>query len=329
MTATLTERYIGAVIGSLPPAAQQDVRAELEASIGDAVEARAEQGEPLADAERNVLMDLGDPAILAAGYADRPLHLIGPRYYLTWWRLLKLLLWIVPASVAAAVALGLTISNVPVGEMIGQTVSVTITVIVHLCVWVTLVFVVLERTGADTGVAWNVDMLPESSEQGAGRADLIATVVFLLVAAGAVIWDRFRGFFPTGAEPIPILNPELWPWWVTGLFLLMGAEGALAFFVYGRRHWTRPLAAINTVLAVVFAASAIGLLTTGNLVNPEFLAFVTEAGGEGFASGDAEAAGQGGIFRILAVLTGFLIAGIAAWDIIDGWLKARRASRPE
>ena len=32
------------------------------------------------------------PAMLAARYADRPLHLIGPRYFPTWWRLLRLLL---------------------------------------------------------------------------------------------------------------------------------------------------------------------------------------------------------------------------------------------
>ena len=30
-----------------------------------------------------MLTELGDPVILAAEYADRPLHLIGPRYYLT------------------------------------------------------------------------------------------------------------------------------------------------------------------------------------------------------------------------------------------------------
>src|SRR5690606_3396276 len=110
------------VTKSLNPTVQDDVRTELEASIGDAVEARVEQGEPRDDAERAVLTDLGDPAALAAGYADRPLWLIGPRYYLTWWRLLKLLLWIVPACVAVAVALGLTISGAPAGEIIGQTV---------------------------------------------------------------------------------------------------------------------------------------------------------------------------------------------------------------
>lgn len=106
MNTTLTERYIAATVKTLPPTAQDDVRAEPEASIADAVEARVEQGEEREKAERVVLVELGDPAVLAAGYADRPLHPIGPRYYLTWWRLLKLLLIIVPACVVGAVALG-------------------------------------------------------------------------------------------------------------------------------------------------------------------------------------------------------------------------------
>ena len=62
-------------------------------------------------AERAVLTDLGDPDKLAAGYTDRPLHLIGPRYYLDWWRLLKLLLWIVLPCAAFGVALGQTLAG--------------------------------------------------------------------------------------------------------------------------------------------------------------------------------------------------------------------------
>ena len=101
---TLTERYIAATTASLPAESQQDVRAELGVSIADAVEARIEQGEDPAAAERAVLTELGDPVVLAAGYADRPLHLIGPRYYLTWWRLLKALLIIVPLCALGGVA---------------------------------------------------------------------------------------------------------------------------------------------------------------------------------------------------------------------------------
>src|SRR5690606_11644176 len=61
------------------------------------------------------------------------------------WRLLKLLLWIVPLCVAGGVALGLTISNAPAGEIIGRTVAITMTATVHLCFWVTAG---LRRAGA-------------------------------------------------------------------------------------------------------------------------------------------------------------------------------------
>ncbi|MFB7251040.1 permease prefix domain 1-containing protein [Microbacterium sp. NPDC056234] len=325
MTATLTERYISATIRSLKPETQDDVRAELEASIADAVEARVEQGESPADAERAVLTELGDPGILAAGYADRPLHLIGPKYYLTWWRLLKLLLWIVPVSVVGAMVLGLLLSGATVGETIGQSVAVGMTVLVHLGFWTTLVFVVLERTGADTGMKWDVDQLPEVQEDGAGRSELIASLVFLGIAAIAVIWDRVRGFFPTGGDPIPILNPELWPWGIGALFVLIVLEAGFAIALFRQRRWTTTMAVVNTVLALAFAAWVLVLMLRGELVNPDFLAHIVQAGGDGFAAGDAEAAENGGIFRILAVLLGFGIAVGVVWDIVDGWRKAGRA----
>lgn len=313
MTATLTDRYIDAVTRSLPPTVQDDVRVELTASIADAIDARLEQGENADAAERGVLTDLGDPAALAAGYADRPLHLIGPRYFLVWWRLLKLLLIIVPICVFGAVALGQTLANASVGEIIGSSIGITISVAVHLVFWVTLVFFLLERTGADTGVRWSVDMLPEPQESGTARSDMIASLVFLVLAAGALIWDRFRGFAFVEGEAVPVLNPELWPWWMTALFLLMGAEGALAIAVYGSRRWTRGFAIANTALAVLFISWGLALLARGDLINPVFIDLAFTGGV------DAE------VLRILAVITGFLIVGISTWDAIDGWRKARRA----
>lgn len=324
MTASLTERYILATVHSLAPAIQDDVRAELEASIADAVEARMEQGETSGEAERAVLTELGDPDILAAGYADRPLHLIGPKYYLAWKRLLKLLLWIVPICVAAAMVLGLLLSGEAVGESIVQALSVGLQVVVHLCFWTTLVFIVLERTGADTGVTWSVDQLPEVHEDSTVRSDLIASLVFLGIAVVAVVWDRVRGFFPTGGEPIPILDPGLWPWWIGALFAIILLEAVFAIKLYRQRRWNTAMAALNTVLALAFAAWVMFLLLRGELINPEFLAFVADAGGEEFAAGDAEAAGNGGIFRILSVLLGFGIGVGVLWDIADGWRKAAK-----
>lgn len=315
-TATLTERYIGATIRSLRPETQDDVRAELEASIADAIDARVEQGEAPGDAERAVLTELGDPGVLAAGYADTPLHLIGPKYFLAWWRLLKLLLIIVPACAFGGVLLGQLIAGAPTGGVIGSAVVAALGSIVHVGFWVTLVFVILERTGADTGVRWNVDQLPEPTENGAGRADAIASLVFLVLGVGAVLWDAFIGFFPTGGAPIAILNPALWPWGIGFLLALFAAEALLAVVVYAKRRWTIGTAVVNTLLAVVFAAFSLTLLVQGELLNPEFLRFVFTDSGV-----DDET------LRILGIVTGFGLVAFPVWDIVDGWLKTARGRR--
>ena len=145
MTTTLTDRYVDAAMRTVPEKQRPDLSAELRASIDDQIDARVDAGEPPRGAERAVLTDLGDPDKLAAGYTDRPLHLIGPRYYLDWWRLLKLLLWIVLPFAAFGVALGLTLAGKPFGEIVGTVWVVLITTTVHLFFWTTLVFALVER----------------------------------------------------------------------------------------------------------------------------------------------------------------------------------------
>ena len=85
MTASLTDRYVAATVRGLDEAQRPEVERELRATIEDMVDARLEAGAPTrADAERAVLVELGDPVRLAAGYSGRPLHLIGPGVYPEW-----------------------------------------------------------------------------------------------------------------------------------------------------------------------------------------------------------------------------------------------------
>ena len=314
MTATLTDRYIAATVRSLPESLREEVGDELRASIADAVEARAENGEPLEHAERAVLTELGDPGILAAGYADRPLHLIGPKYFLTWWRLLKILLVVVPACAAGGVAIAQALTGAGIGEIIGEVIIVVLSVIVHVTFWTTLVFFVLERTGADTGARWSVDQLPEQVQQGTGRADLIASLVMLALFAGAVLWDQLRGWTPSDGAPLSILNPGLWPWGIGALMVLLAAEAALALAVFARGHWTMTLAWINAAVAVCVMSLGLTALGLGALFNPRFVEEVFLANG----------VGQDAV-TVLAVLSGLAIIAIAVGDMADGWRKAARA----
>ncbi|WP_144876890.1 permease prefix domain 1-containing protein [Microbacterium sp. 1.5R] len=326
-TATLTERYISATVHSLPPETQDDVRAELEASIADAVEARREQGEGSQSAERAVIVGLGDPGVLAAGYADRPLQLIGPKYYLTWWRLLKVLLWIVPTFAGVGVAIGKVFEFATFGETAGAVATTVVLSIVHVGFWTTLVFAILERTATGLRSTWNPDRLPDPTDPGPGRADLIATAVFLVAAAGAILWDALRGFVRDDGVPVPILDPALWPLGMAVLFALMLGELVLAIVVYRARRWTIGAAVVNTLLAVAFVAVALYLLLSDQLVNPGFLEYLATAHAAELAEVDARAAEQGGIMNVLSVILGVVIVGAGLWDAIDGWIKALRARR--
>lgn len=312
MDATLTDRYIHAVTRTIPESQRADVAAELRALIGDELDVRIAAGEEAAASERVVLEELGDPDELAARFADRPLHLIGPRYYLDWLRLVKLLGWIVIPLATVGIALGQTLAGESLISIFAATLGGAISVAVHLVFWTTLVFAVVERSGAGTGplAPWTIDRLPlENPDTGARFRDVITSLVFLAVAAAAMVWDQLVGAVYIQGHWMSFLSPALWPWWFGGLLVAMGVEAILQLVVYLSGRWSAVLSTVNAALNIVIAASAIALLSQGMLLNPEFwtVAIPTPDAGK--------------VFGIISVITGFAIAAVAVWDSLDAFRK--------
>ena len=106
-TSTLTDRYVSAVVRGVPDRQRADLEQELRASLADDIDARLDAGADAKSAERDAIVELGDPIVLAARYAGRPLHLVGPELYADWRRLLTVLEFIiVPIVVATLVIVG-------------------------------------------------------------------------------------------------------------------------------------------------------------------------------------------------------------------------------
>lgn len=315
MNTALTTRYIDATVRSLPADLQQDVREELTASIADAIEARIEQGEDPVAAERAALTELGDPSALAAGFAERPLHLIGPRHYLAWRRLLQTLLLIVPPIAMLGAGVAHAITGASVGAAIGEAIAIGISVIVHVFFWVTLVFVILERTGTETGTTWDVDQLPEQRSTGTGRADLIPSLVLIALMLGVLAWDVTRGLAVVDGSALQVLHPDLWPGGILVLAALLLLEAGLAIANFVRGHWTTAAAILNTALAVAFVSWALTLLGRDRLLNPELLELARRSGV------GAETTSTVGVIVVVCIV------GCSTWDMIDGWLKASRDRR--
>lgn len=312
MNVTLTERYIEATVRRLPADAQDDVRRELDASIADAIEARTDRGEPRDDAERATLTEMGDPAALASGFADRPLHLIGPRFYLVWLRLFKVLIWSLPAVTAVAGGIGHAVVGASIGTVIAEAIVLAINVALHTAFWLTLTFVVIERSGADAPKLWNVDMLPETTDNDTGWTDAIASLIFLAIAVGAIVWDALRGLVWIENEWVSVLSAELWPWWIMALFAIMAAETAFVVLRAIRRRWTVAFATWRTVLTVLFVSWSVTVLGRGIVFSPETVALLAERN-----VGDE-------VLAILAILFGASVVMIAAWSVIFAWRGARR-----
>jgi len=307
---TLTDRYVWAATRSVPDSQRTDLERELRERIGDATDALVETGRAPGDAERMALVELGDPAALAASYVDRPLQLIGPRYYLTWWRLIKMLYSVVLPIAVAAVAFAQVLSGADVGEVIGSAIGVGISIAVHLGFWTTLAFAVLERSpGKGADLVWTPDLLPplpELSRPGR-RSELIGSLVFLGIFAVVIVWQQFGLPWVDALEAIPLLDPDLWTFWIPYFLVLIVLEMlfAIAIYAWGWNWW---LAAANLVLNVAFTVPAVWLFTTGQLINPEALEAMGWPWGDADHDHDDERHDH-----------------VAVWDVIDGVIKTVRA----
>jgi hypothetical protein len=313
-SASLTDRYVAAVLRSLPEDKRADIEKELRASIADAVDARLENGEAAADAERAVLQELGDPARLAAGYAGRPLWLVGPAYYVEYVRFLRLLLVIVLPIVAAVLVVTQVLAGANVGQVVGGGFATLLTVAVHMVFWITLLFVVLERTGTKAPViAFDLDDLPlPATETTPKLSDLVATLVFLLFTVGALAWQQMSSVFLDGeGNPIPLLQPDLWALWIPVFIALCALTLVHAVVLYSVGRWTVPLLVTVVLLNLASAAVVVWLLVTGRLLNPAFFA---EFGWDDVFAID----GVGTIVTVLGVIV------IAIGGILDAAVKTRR-----
>ncbi|MFD3809867.1 permease prefix domain 1-containing protein [Rhodococcus sp. NPDC058639] len=316
---TLTNRYMAAALSSLPADKHQDIGRELRGSIADAVDARIAAGESPVDAEAAVLTDLGDPDRLAAGLAGRPMYLIGPEFFLDWWRLLKALVWIAPLAGAILLVVDLIEGSTGV-EALVTGLSVTVEVALQIVFWVTVVFAVLERNGTrrkDLAGEWTLDRLPHSTTNGrVSLGDTVFSVGMLVFLIVVFIAQRTSSTFEDSeGAPIPFIAPDLWNFWMPVLLVVLALEAVFEIVKYTVRRRTMLLAGVDTVLNLLVAIPLVWLLSNERFFNPAFFDAVFP--GVTFADGPEQMTlFSQGILVLVVVVT--------AWTIGETWFKALR-----
>lgn len=307
--ATLTERYVHATLRTVPESRRTDLGDELRSTISDMVEARIDDGADPVNAERDTLVELGDPDLLAARYTDQRLQLLGPRFYLVWKRLtLQLLTW-VPALIGILVA---TVAVVDGGRTVGEVIvdagGAAIGTAFQIVFWTTGVFALLDRIVTDEPKAWAPDALPDAPvDREHSFGDAVAGVGWNIVVAAALVLQQFRSWVRgSDGDDVAVLDPDLWGSWLPVLLVLVAVSIAIEVWKY-RCGWTTAVVVATLVEAAAFCGILLWLTLERRLLGAEF----AEAVGLDGASSD-------GVHTAIAV--GVVVVG--GFQVVDALVKA-------
>lgn len=329
----LIDIYIQEVTRRLPEKSQEDIALELRSTIEDML-----PDDYTEDDVKKVLTKLGSPAKLASGYQDRPMHLIGPRYFDVYVTLLKM---IVP--IAAVISL---ISVFPeyfwdyqgdeallnvILDLLGLGIWRVFEVSVQTFFWFTLVFAIIERADKAKGdqpvttslKEWAPDDLKSITyvpkKKAISKFEVFGSLLWTAIWATLYFYaDKLIGVYENGNNGlefvIPALNQDVLDRFWLLVVLLIGIEIAVALYKLILGKWTKALAFSHTAMEIIGVIVFIILLTQPNFLNPDFVTYMTN---DLFTMNP----NQFNTWFIVTVIMIFIIS--AAISIYDGFRKSR------
>ena len=328
----LIEIYIQEVTRRLPEKSREDIALKLRSTIEDMLPEDFNEEDI-----KSVLQKLGNPTLLARGYQDQPMYLIGPRYYDIYMTLLKMVLPI--AGIITLISIitmyfldySANKTNINVGIVIlSEGIGTFFEISLQLLFWLTLVFVILERKEKGKALEplttgfkkWTPDDLKHITY--APKKKFISKIEVF----GSFLWTAIWATVYFNANQIAVVyeskggqlefvtlvfNQEVllsyWPM----VLIAIGFEIALAIYKIFKEQWTNKMAIFNMVYEVFVSALFIVMISNPNLFQPKFITYLTD------------------LFSITKeYLVNWMVSGtillfvvFAVLNIIEGFRKAR------
>ncbi|MDF2543776.1 MAG: hypothetical protein K0S47_3494 [Herbinix sp.] len=288
----LIDRYIYAVTQYLPEGTREDVGKELRANIEDMLPEQPTEKDII-----QVLEELGNPWKLANEYNPSKRYLIGPGYYENYLSVLKLVI-----GICAAVFVGLAVFAWAVDPsvegdqinnltaLITDLIGAAVDGVLQGALWVTIVFVLLERSGVEPGQLpfhnkkWSPEDLPElplHNKRKISRGETVFSMFFTIFFTALFYFKpQYIAMYVKGESgkitATPLFDLErlqsyLW-------IILLLAIIQLGFFIwkYISGSWNIPMAIGNAVYNAVSCILLIVMLSDHSLYNAEFFSKIDE-----------------------------------------------------
>ncbi|WP_051569140.1 hypothetical protein [Alkaliphilus transvaalensis] len=285
----LVDRYVYAVVSKLPEKQREDIEKEIRTLIEDMMEAYSPE-EPDESKINKVLLELGDPDLLAEKYLDRKRYLIGPSNFNNYVNVLKIVLGAVFLGITIATGVGVILSlDLDFAKTIPRYIGSLFSASLQAFSWVTLGFAIAEYKGINTTEQledkgdWNPKDLPPVPQKG----DKIPPMEPILGMIFSVVFLVLFYFTPQligvahisrGEEPVVIsmFNIETlrsFGFIILGIFSVSMLKEVLKL-VYGK--WTLQLSILYSILSVISLGLIIVLLYNAQVWNGSFLVELTE-----------------------------------------------------
>ncbi|MEN8647428.1 hypothetical protein ABFE25_22805 [Bacillus toyonensis] len=290
---SLIDMYVQEVAKRLPEKNREDITLELRSTIEDILPDDYNE-----DDVKSVLEKLGSPVSLANGYLDRPMHLIGPRYFDVYTTLLKMII-----PIAAVIALIAMVAENFIGytgnqavldvilKLIGKGIGEIVEVGLHVFFWLTLVFAVLERTDKEKDPhplttslkKWTPDDLKNISyspkKKAISKFEVFGGLMWTAIWATLYFYANHLVGVYNGTENglkfiAPTFNQDvLLQYWPIILVVIV-FEVAISLYKLVQGQWTKRLAIGNGILQVVGTIVFIVIVVNPYIFNEGFITYL-------------------------------------------------------
>lgn len=323
----IIKRYVYAVTKNLPEKQRHDVARELESDIEAMVNDRASGKKATEKHIRLVLEELGDPAVFARQYNDGQRYLISPVNFDIYLTLLKTLLSVVLPIIAVVVFVAGVIAAQPLDKLIIGPIGAAIQVGVHIFFWVTIIFVILERSGVKdfshqyaqgAGTSWTPDDLPQLPEgRRIPKSEAINGIVWSIVALLWVLWQvpSIHALLPLRDVPM-FFSSQMWPYWITGLIVITLAALAVEIVRLVVGVWNKITVWLITIVNSALILFMIALVVfVRPIMNESFVQEVIRA---------TENPGMMSVVNVAGVALAVSIVLTCVWEIGTAWYKFKK-----
>lgn len=265
----MINRYVYEVIRRLPKEKRADIEQELRTLIED--EMQNQKTKPVAD----ILLAFGSPSDFAGQYLDKKRVLIGPRYYDSFLKIMK----IVISIVVGAIFLGL-LTSIVFGEnslsfaFVGEMINAMWNGALITFAFITLGFMLAEKfSKAEEQPTWQPNDLKDVKiiDLKIKKSEPLVGIVVLGVLT--VIINFFPGIFAVyspgeAVSNVVILNldfiKQILP--IINLVLLLGFAQELLKLYY--KKWDNKMFFINRIIALIGLVLFIIVINQPQLLNP-------------------------------------------------------------